>query len=320
MSDLNVKVDIRPDWLTMTGRYLDTVTKPIEEPSDSGGAWVALSRLLQAVGQSLYLTLEGFKEANPPAYYRYAFQDKENGVMVAFGGAKQGYLLQLQGTWWSRHTKVRVYMKEDLANQGMSPTRFDWSVTISGDGAFDYLHAEWAFDYMRIVRDGMELKTPRVGMPVARGDMRTTNAGSRESAKYVRIYDKRYWAEDKNEACRLEIEYKKGAVKWAWDCFLFDPDRLTADMLNYCFQDPEHWPPHFVELFEVRQDNIPSTMPKEPSNRDKWFNDVVRKSFKLWAIEEPIHARQWIANALHQWTDLYTIADEQWKDEPDREE
>lgn len=313
MKLVNLKIDVRPDWLTVTGAYDDPVPRPVEMPENSAQVWVMFRRLCGAFADDILFNEKGFKEVKSPPYYRYALHNTEKGIMIAFGGSKQGYMIQFQGHWWAT-TKTDMHVfKMCIAQQGLKPTRLDWSMTISRNHLFDYLSAEYCFYYARKVRDDAGAKTPRIGLPTPKNDLNTVNFGSRESAKFMRIYDKHYWSEDEVPAIRFEMEYKRDAAIAAWRIWLVENDRLTVDMLNFAFQEQSQWPAWMSWLVEDDYPAVPSTMPKEPSNRDRWFNGVVKKSFVQWALEEPVHARQWLANALHQWTDLGYMPDESWR-------
>lgn len=290
------KSECRPDWITITGKYKTYKVWDVREPEYSADVLAIAHVLIGTVLSVGWYDYGVWKEVKAPPHYKYALQSKEGGIMVAFGSAKQGWMVQLQGVWWARGTDLHA-LRQSVKTLDLHVSRFDYSLTVQPPTAAASW-AQWSGAWAKMQRDQRNDVHPIFAEPYAPTELKTVTAGSRKSPVFIRCYDKRYWVDEEFPAVRLEAEYKKDAAKLAFDAWCENPARSIRDVLRRFFGDSLTYPEPWHIFYDGKEhEDIPSTVPPPPSDRATWFGGIVRKAFQKWCSEEPIKAENWAVHA-----------------------
>jgi hypothetical protein len=288
-----MKTDCRPDWMTITGKYKDYAAGQFREPEFSADvmplAQFAMVNLL-GIGWHDYGV---WKEVKAPPHYKYALLSDEGGVLIAFGRASQGWMVQLHGTWWAA-SRLLIDFSSKIERHGLHVSRFDYSLTVQAEMVNGGSWAEYMGAFAEYQRDLRGDKYPIFAHPYAPSHLKTVTAGSRKSPIFIRCYDKPYWADETEPAIRLECEYKKKAAMNAFRAWTENPILCVSDVLARWFGADEVPEPFDCLLTGSPVKTVRSTMPPPPSDREKWFNGVVLRAYKKWAGEDSTKAGNWL--------------------------
>lgn len=297
MQNLWSRWETRPDWMTVTGKYEQIRGEGRGVPDRNEEALALATAIRESIFAEFVIEGEPFVRQRPPKYYRYAFALKASGVVIAFGGLRQGWMVQFHGHWWSTIWRDGFDMSPVIRNN-LKVTRFDWSLTIQPK----IEAGGWArhfFQHGNELNERLGRKTPRWHYPHAEEGEETYYAGSRESEKFFRVYDKVYWDGFKYPAVRLEMEYKYAAAPTAFMDWYEGKGEMSTDMLCHVFtEDNANWPLILLgwgddaEFVRVRPLRL-----RPETSRERWFNEQIKAAFKNWAEDEPTLALQWARDA-----------------------
>lgn len=302
------KTDCRPDWMTITGKYRqfgNTLVREPEYSADVADCAVQIMVGLLGIGWHDYGV---WKEVKAPPHYKYALSSTEGGVLIAFGRVSQGWMVQLHGTWWAA-SRLLIDFSSNIERHDLHVSRFDYSITVQPNIPDGKSWAEYMGAFAQYRRDQRGDTHPIFAKPYAPSHLKTVTAGSRKSPIFIRCYDKPYWADETEPAIRLECEYKKDAAMNAFRAWTENPMLCVSDVLARWFGEGELPEPFDVLMTGSPVKSIRSTLPPPPSDREKWFNGVVRKAFKKWAGDDYLAALKWSLEC-YGWMD----GDNEWGD------
>lgn len=306
------RYDLRPDWLTVTGRYGGDGAIVDRVPEVEADAAVIRNRILHGVFGGLLSQVDGnFRRRKATSYYRYAWGNGK-GVIVQVGSEKQGWEVITSGAFWHDFANYGQ-LKGVINGHKLHVTRFDWSLTIEPVDDFQTINADVLGVLAKFAKEKDGRKLPRFGRPTPDDDKETVTAGKRKSAKFMRIYDKPYWTDEKRTAIRFEMEYKKDSAPIAFQWWIDDEQAITADMMCFMYGGSHNFP-WLLDGFDIDTGypRIPSSLPRPEPDRVKYWYGNGMKGFANFANEHPVEARRWLAEALHNKTDLWSLPDKFW--------
>lgn len=309
-----IRYDIRPDWLTVTGRYGESVRELEKAPEHEAGAELALDAILSKIFTGILERVSGhFTRRKATNYYRYSWSNGK-GVTVQLGSEKQGWEVITSGAFWYDFAEYSG-MRKIVTDWNLKVTRFDWALTVEPAEDFETVNADVCGLLAQIAKKKDGRKLPRIGRPTPDNYLETVTGGKRKSAKFMRIYDKPYWADEARAAIRFEMEYKHVAAPAAFALWGSQDEAITADMMVFMFGNAHNFPALFDDFpLDTAYERIPSSLPRPEPDRVKYWNGNAMKGFINFAAEHPIEARRWIFEATYNKTDLWSLPYESWGD------
>lgn len=303
--------ELRPDWLTLTGRY-EGVPSVGTFPDNHSDAMPIAIGVRDTIASSLGVYPDAvWKDIKPPAFYKYAWQSSD-GIMAAFGGQKQGYMVQLHGKWWEGDVASPAAVDAAMKTLGLTATRFDIALTVERVGEWEDMTADLFSSFVDFAKATQARRKPIKSVPYSKhDDYRTFYYGSRKSAKFCRIYDKDYFADSSHTDTRVEMEYKKDMASVMWTLWSAgDAEAVFGDMSHFLFGSATSEGNPLAWVWGVPAERVSAPSRKsEPSARQGWFNGVVLAAFKKWLEEEPGAAALWLWAAQKIWDEKFAHLD-----------
>lgn len=299
LEDFNIDHGI--DWITATHHYEVGEDRTYTMPTVSEEVWVRCHAIISRLPASFDDGIPHLKMVNPPRYYRYAVKTASGDVMLAWGGQKQGIMIQFHGQYFQQWYGINTLV--EIVKNGWKVTRLDYQVTAQYRDEYINVNPTVPLYRARPMGRAIEkdfevrgIRSPKIGWPTPKtfGED-TVYFGRRTSALFGRIYDKKYWANEPAPAVRWEVEFKRISAKDATDAIISgEAHGLVHFMIGWMYAKGNlipSWLGMFDDTIKVK---IRRAEVREETSREKWFNAVVAKSFKKWAEDDPYKARDWL--------------------------
>jgi len=281
------------DWLTVTGKYPPMVAR--NPPTESTTAYVnAVSIITNIFKLSEY----NFDVRGAGRFYEWYFQDSNRGIRIDISSrARQGYMVQFQGKFFSGDASVIVGLLDAAATYTLQITRLD--------AAIDVFHTA------ELPRDVFEALRPTADNPPRRKlDFITSKTGetlaigSRDSRFYLRIYDKSAEQGVDFTWVRVELEVKQDA---AHALLGLDEKTIMRRAAAKSLEMMEGYSGNLSEAVSLVADGLaPLSSHSRPDTTDteRWIMATVLPALKKFAVQDHDGAKRVYERLMREWIPL----------------
>lgn len=280
-----MSLGVRIDWLTLTKNKWPDAGSELVEGRAAALVWAHVS--MERCG-----LLDPVLKAVPPSrFYSWAWIDEATGARVDIPEdvGVQGVKVTFSGTSFTMDGAAQAILRTAL-DQGFECSRIDIAVDLIEEGVFvGYVKDDWEkADMPRNLRYGW----------INSSSGSTFSIGSRQSERYLRIYDKGKEQKIGHQWTRFECEYKGGLARLVASEVSKDIRGALPDIqhsLRFCRREIKD---KLEALSSMPASKIRS-VGRVGSPKEAWFYGQVTQAFRAWASDDFDAAKGWASMMLH---------------------
>lgn len=261
---MHIKTNQKVDWITLT--YKGMLTPP---DADGMGLTVSLMVVRHIMAELLPTFDNVFERVKTNAFYVLAFKHLATGIVVHVPHdiETQGMMIVLNGTTCAALGNDLQVVMRNARDGGYKCTRIDIAIDIFNAASNV---KQFADEYVA----EFEGKPPRKWAFISGKTGDTFNLGSRNSPKFLRVYEKGKQQGTKLDWVRVELEAKEHAASGLFNLACENVRRCVptiAAMIPMAFNPLAM----AVESIAEGEVQVPSTAPKPKSNTELWVDKTV---------------------------------------------
>lgn len=280
---------VKVDWLTLTRQHGPDREEPLR--SSSAARSIAIQMWAQLGITDTDLHLQGGRMRYP-----FIWLDRKSQTTMAISETpwRQGVMFVAGGAA-TADTALTYRVMERAYEQGWHCTRIDIAADLRDTGVtvqdIYYAHS----------KEQPKERKKKTFITSARGD--TFTLGSRQSNKYLRVYDKAAEQGLSEDWIRVELEYKGDTAPTALKLARNGAHNCVGDLVGFLGKTLTVIDESLKGMFTGNGDPIKAAK-KLQTNRERWIRETVFPAWRSWAQEQPGDAWQALYDLLQQVSDI----------------